>query len=276
MKIVDGKVVQDDGETTVKFEEEEPEVEEQFVREGEEEPDPDAALPEEVKKKSKTELVKEIEAARAQAKPADAGEQVASALEKLAQKLTPAEREVVTQAPTETDEQFAERLSVELFDKTTVTKSLRDAVLRVVGPLLAQQNTQSYQTTLKLMRLDPENGAAFRKYESEVLAYVKSHFKGYETSPQALEMAFSQVRLAHIDDIVKERAQVLVEEEKKKGAGATAKEREPLGLERGGAGGRQTVKRTFTITKVDVEEAENRGVSPEAIARARARRMSGR
>jgi len=271
-------------ELNVAFEEE-AEVQDEFVREGEEAPDPDAELPEEEKKKSKTDLFKEAQALResAASRP-DTTDAVVKAFEKVAEKLTPREREVIP-APAlgETEEQFVERLKVDLFDEKKVGTAMRDAVLRYAGPMLQQQNAQTYETTLKLMRLDPDLGPTFRRYEAEVLAYVRAKFKGYEQSPQALELAFNQVRSSHVQEIAQEIADKKIEEMRKNGGLEglpEGRKKEPLTLESGGgtsgAPARRVVRQTFTVTAQDEQEAEMRGVSPEVIARARARRVAGR
>jgi hypothetical protein len=86
-----------------------------------------------------------------------------------------------------------------------------------------------------------------------------------------------------VQDIAEELAQKRLEELRKKGGlegVEEGKERKPLTLESGGGTGggpaRRVVRQTFTITAADEQEAEERGVSPEAIARARARRGAGR
>lgn len=273
-------------DVNVKFEKEE-EEEEEFVREGEKAPDPDDELPPEVKKKTKAQLAKELNEANARAaapKP-DAAEAVAKAMDKLADRLTPQEREVVSQQPGETEAQFIERLKVDLFDENKVGSTLKEAVLRYAGPLLQAQASQAYSTTLKLMRLDPETGQTFKKYEKEVIEYAKKNFRGYEQTSQALEIAFNQVKAAHIDEIANEIAEKRMAEAREKeksereaGLPETRRSREPLGLEpaSGSVVGRPPAKRTITITAQDEKEAEERGVLPEQIARARARRVSGR
>ena len=265
-----------DEDLQVAFEEEAPEVVEEYVREGEEAKveDPDASLPEEVRKKTKSELVAEAEALRkAAAEKPDSTVELSRAMDKLADRLSPSEREAPAQ-PQETEEQLASRLETDLFDKAKMLPALKEVVTRTVAPILQAASAREFQTALKLLRLDPEEGSIFKEYEAETLAYMKKNFRGFENSPQALDLAYAQVKAKHVNDIAEKIAMKRIEEERKKTAPAVAA-REPLSLEAGRASSRQPVKKTITITSQDEREAELKGVSPEVIARARVRRMSG-
>jgi hypothetical protein len=268
----------------VAFEEE---AEQEFVREADVPPEePTDTLPEEAKKKTKAELFAETQALRAEAaaRP-DSSAAVVAGLEKLAEKLKPAEAAAVAQQPGETEEQFVARLKVDLFDETKVGPTLREAVLRYVGPVLQQQNSDSFSTAMKLMELDPDTGPTFKRYKAETLTYLRANFRGYETSPRALELAFQQVRSSHVQDIAEELAQKRLAELRKaegleeKPAGAAPPARRPMGLEAGSAGGTSGVaprRVTVVVTPNDEREAESRGVSPEAVARQRMRQVAGR
>jgi hypothetical protein len=264
----------------VAFEDEEPA--EDFVREADLPVEIDT-LPEEAKKKTKAELYAETQSLRAEAaaRP-DSSAAVVAGLEKLAEKLKPAEAQAIAQAPGETEEQFVARLKVDLFDETKVGPTLREAVLRYMGPVLQQQNNDAFATQQKLMELDPETGPTFKRYKAEVLTYLRTNFRGYETSPRALELAFQQVRASHVQDIAEELAQTRLAE-LRKAEGLDEKEkpaaRRPMGLEAGSAGGTTGVatrRVTVVVTPNDEREAESRGVSPEVVARQRARRVAGR
>jgi hypothetical protein len=266
----------------VAFEESEP-AEEDFVREADLPVEQDT-LPEEAKNKTKAELYAETQSLRAEAaaRP-DSSAAVVAGLEKLAEKLKPAEAAAVAQQPGETEEQFVARLKVDLFDETKVGPTLREAVLRYMGPVLQQQNNDAFATQQKLMELDPETGPMFKRYKAEVLTYLRTNFRGYETSPRALELAFQQVRSGHVQDIAEELAQKrLAELRKAEGLDeklAGTPPRKPMGLEAGSAGGSSGVaarRVTVVVTPNDEREAESRGVSPEVVARQRARRVAGR
>ena len=273
---------EEDLEVAFKKDAVEPEVE--YVPEAELPPaeDPDAALPEDVKKKTKKELYEELKAKAAAVPPAPdmkpVGDAIAAALEKVGNR--PA---APVALPGETEEQFLSRVKVDLFDENKVGKTLKDVVDRYASPMIAQQAQTAYQTQLKLMRLDPETGGLFKKYEKDVLEYAARSFPGYERTPQAIELAFERVRALHITEEIEEKAKARVEEELKKreaeGVTRPAPKRTPLSLE--GSGRSQATSATegpavkkVGWTKEDERLAEKRGVHPSVIAARRARSVS--
>jgi hypothetical protein len=127
--------------------------------------------------------------------------------------------------------------------------------------------------------MDPEIGPTFKKYEKETLDYAVKNFGAQARNPKAIEIAFQQVKAAHVEEIAQEIADRKVKEEMGRLRGvapAKGAAREPLSLESGGTGGRAPAKKQVVVTQGDERKADTRGVLPEVVARARARRAAGR
>jgi len=268
-------------ELEIEFEEEgtlnASEQEMEFINEEDVESNPDEALPEEVKKKSKTDLYNELVAKRDERTP-DAAAVMNTTLEALAAKLKAPEALAVPMAPGETEEAFIERLKTDLFDENKVGKTLQEAVMRYAGPMLSQQNEQNFQQAEKLMRLDPETGPIFKEYNQEIKEYIKKNFPpAYHKTPQALDLAYKQVYASHVQEIAQKMAQRQVEEEiaKLKKEAPAPKQREPFRMEGSSNSAPQGPRKMqVVITQGDRQEAEERGVDASVVAAQRARRVS--
>jgi hypothetical protein len=268
-------------ELEIEFEEEgavnASEQEMEFINEEDVESNPDEALPEEVKKKSKTDLYNELVAKRDERTP-DAAAVMNNTLEALAAKLKAPEALPLPVAPGESEDDFINRLKTDLFDENKVGKTLQEAVMRYAGPMLSQQNEQNFQQAEKLMRLDPETGPIFKEYNQEIKEYIKKNFPpAYHKTPQALDLAYKQVYASHVQEIAQKMAQRQVEEEiaKLKKEAPAVKQREPFRMEgSSNAAPQGPRKMQVVITQGDRQEAEERGVDASVVAAQRARRVS--
>lgn len=252
--------------------EEEPEIE--FTNE--EVKDPDAGLPEEVKKESKASLYEKMKAAEKKAaEVVDPSERITSAFEKVAERLAPAPVPVPVQQAGETDLQFRERLKKDLFDEEKSEGVINELIDRRIGPRLAQTQELTFKQAERIMELDPSTGPVFKKYRGEIDKYIAANFKGFERDPRALELAFRQVQFSYVDDIAQERANVILEQERKK---PSSEKREPVlmeGASSAGAGAVQPRRKIVVqITQADREEADRMGVEPSVIAARRSRSVS--
>ena len=267
-------------ELEIEFEDEAAPVGEQemeFVNEEDVEKDADDALPDEIKKKSKTDLYNELVARKEERAP-DASAVMNTTLEALAAKLKAPEAAPLPAAQGESEDDFINRLKTDLFDENKVGKTLQEAVMRYAGPMLSQQNEQNFQQAEKLMRLDPETGPVFKEYQQEIKEYIKKNFPpAYHKTAQALDLAYKQVYASHVQEIAQKMAHRQVEEElaKIKKETPSPVRKEPFRME-GSNNAAPTGPRRMqvVITQGDRQIAEERGVDASVIAAARARRVS--
>jgi hypothetical protein len=246
-----------------------------FVDEAEVEKDPDDALTEAEKKVTKKDLYAKVKALEEKAASSpDPTERISKAFETAVGKIRPLEAPAIAPLPGESDLEFKERLKKDLFDEDKVEGVLNEAIDRRLGPRLAQTVELNYKQAEKIMELDPETGPIYKRFKGEIGEYIKRNFPAnLQRNPQALDYAYKQVMVAHIDEIAQEKANAILEVERKKIEPAR---RAPLQLESGGgsggAGGPR--KKIITITQVDRDLADERGVDASVIAAQRSARMS--
>lgn len=261
-------------------------VDPQFVDEEEGEPqfvdeedavDEEAELPDDVKKASKKDLYDRVKAAEAKAEAApDPTERISKAFETAVDKMKPMEAPQLVPTPGESDAQFKERLKKDLFDEEKAEDVLNEAIDRRLGPRLAQTVELNFKQAEKIMELDPETGPVFKRYKAEINSYIKANFPAnLHRNPQALEYAYKQVMAGHIEDIAQERANAILEVERKKTVETTR--RTPIPLESGGTSGGASGaprRKIITVTQEDRRIADERGVDASVIAAQRSARMS--
>lgn len=266
-----------DDEIEPQFEDEK-EVETEFVNEEDvkEKKNPDDELPEDVKKETKASLYEKLKAAEEKAsKVSDPTDRITSAFQKAVEKITPAAPAAVPQ-PGETEAEFRERLKKDLFDEEKAEGVLNELIDRRLGPRLAQTVELNFKQAEKIMELDSETGPIYKKYKGEIQKYLASNFPAnLQKNPQALEYAYKQVMASHIDDIAQERANAILEAERKKTP--SSERREPVALDTGGAGGGGSAaprKKTVIITQADREKADMLGVDASVVAARRSAKVS--
>ncbi len=270
-KIIDGKE-----DIEPQFEEEEPDAETVFEDEGEGAADPDEALPDEVKKLSKSDLYAKVKALEEKAAPPpDPTERIAGAVEKAFSGLRSPVPQPQQQAG-ESDAEFMARLKKDLFDEEKAPALLNELIDRRMGPRFQQALELNFAQAQKLLELDPETGPVLKKYKTEIDALLSTLPANVQKTPQALDYALKQVKGAHIGDIAREMALAMLEEEKKKDAKTR---REPLSLEAGGGAGGAGAspaprKIILTRTQEDYRIADEMGVPVDAVVASRARRVS--
>jgi hypothetical protein len=255
----------------------EEEAEPEFVDEEDVEKDPDSELPDDVKKASKKDLYDRVKAAEKKAETApDPTERISKAFETAIDRIKPAETTQIAPAPGESDLQFKERLKRDLFDEDKAEDVLNEAIDRRLGPRFAQTVELNFRQAEKIMELDPETGPVFKRYKVEINTYIKANFPpALHRNPQALEYAYKQVMAGHIEDIAQERANAILEVERKKSVETTR--RVPIPLESGGGSGGTSEaprRKIITVTQEDRRIADERGVDASVIAAQRSARMS--
>lgn len=251
----------------------EEEAEVSFVNEEdvEEEEDPDKGLSDDEKKVSKKDLYAKVRDLESKA-TSDPTDKIVGAFQTAADRIQgPAPQAVQVQG--ETEAQFKERLKKDLFDEEKSEGVLNELIDRRLGPRLQQTLELGYKQAERIMELDPETGPSFRKYKSEINKYIATNFPAtLQKDPRVLELAFKQVQVLHLDEIAQERANTILEKERKK----EPSRREPIPLEGGGnerssspQGSRKIIVK---ITQEDRRKADELGVDASVIAEQRSRK----
>lgn len=235
--------------------------------------DADEDLPEDVKKASKADLYKRVKDLEEKAQSvSDPTDRISSAFESAVSKMRPAEPVVLPQAG-ESESDFRNRLKKDLFDEDKAEGVLNELIDRRLGPKLAQTAELNFKQAEKIMELDPETGPIFKKYRGEITTYIKANFAQFAKDPRALELAFQQVKVAHIDEIAQERANAILDAERKK----TPARREPVQMETGSgpSGGLPAPRKIqVVVTQEDRRIADESGVDANEVAASRMRRRS--
>lgn len=189
--------------------------------------------------------------------------------------------DVAAQQPGESWEDFQKRANEEIFGDNP-TKAVLEIINRSTGGYVQQMNGIVMQQAKQLMRLDPEKGELYRKYEDEIEKKVKQYGKN-GMSPQVLERAYKDVVAEHqseiIGDSVKEQARaeamrILKEEygiDPEKAEGGELPKGNPPHYEKSGQRSGSSQRRTKKIVLTDRQKAEARMVgfpaTPEGYAK---------
>jgi hypothetical protein len=231
--------------------------------------DPDEDLPDEAKKLSKKDLYDKLQAKMKEPpQVVDNSAAVVDGIAKLVERIGP-------QGPApqqgENDEVFAKRLKDQLFDDNTMYPTLKEAILRVASPLIAQQGDTVYSQAQKIMELDPETGPIYKKYKGEIENYIQKTFPAnVRKNPQALDIAYKQVYAQHVNEIAEEIAKKKVAEEMEKLKGVSQAEektrRNSFSLEGSSSvSGVSQQKKRVGFTKEDARIADERGVDLQHV-----------
>lgn len=234
--------------------------------------------PEDLKKETKQSLYDKVKALEAkESSRGDPSERITTAFETAVNKMKAPEAPPLVPQAGESEKDFRERLKKDLFDEDKAEGVLNELIDRRLGPRLAQTVEINFSQAEKIMELDPVTGPVFKKYKGEIRDYIKTNFAQFQKDPRALELAFNQIRVIHIDDIAQDRANAILEQERKKAP--ERRERIPLetgGGSVGGGGGGESRPRKITvaITQEDRRIADESGVDAEVVAARRARQRS--
>lgn len=93
----------------------------------------------------------------------------------------------------ESDEEFKERISKDLFEDGKTYGSLTEAMRREFGPVFNQLAAGTVKLQKKMLRNDPETGEYFKKYEKDIDKFVEKLPVGQRMNPEVYEYAYKQV-----------------------------------------------------------------------------------
>jgi len=105
--------------------------------------------------------------------------------------------------PEESDEEFYARMENQAFVPGQFGKVMGEVQKRTLAPVLGQYSGIILDQAKKLMRVDPDNGALFRRFEGEIEREVE-RIPGQYRHPKVYEEVFQRVLLKHQPEIIKE------------------------------------------------------------------------
>lgn len=163
----------------------------------------------------------------------------------------------------ESDEDFWKRLEKDVWSDKTASV-IKEAIRREAGLLIGQSSGVILKQAEKFMEIDPEKGAAYKRYKDEIHEFIKGLPPGAQSNPDVYEYAYGQVALRHIDEIAVMKADELLAKR-----GVIQKKPEPTysetpGKVASGAAGKKTY-----VKKAWIEESERRGIPLRQIIRMR-------
>ena len=182
--------------------------------------------------------------------------------------------QIPVQKPGESDEEFAERLKEALFSENPLP-ALKEAVERFTQPVVQQQAYTTMELAKRVMELDPEKGPIFKKYKSEIDAFIKTLPPNVQMNPGVYEYAYKEIYARHMNDIIEEKLKEKEEEIRKKvmeELKGTQKGTQSQGAYMTGepvTKGRP--KKRVYVTQEERDEAERRGIPLEDYLRIKGR-----
>lgn len=115
------------------------------------------------------------------------------------------------QKPQESDEEFQKRLNEDLFGQNSYNV-LKEAVQRIVGPMVGNLGGATMKQAKTLMKLDPQKGQIYQKYENDIDAFIQTLPADAQSNPNVLEYAYNQVVSNNLDTIIEQQVQAKLEQ----------------------------------------------------------------
>lgn len=244
--------------------------------------DEDEKLPDELKGLTKAQIVEKMKAAQVAPAVPDTAGVLAKGLSELAGALKKPEVEgdedEAPQKPGESDADYFKRVGDEMFDTEKMARHFPEAVRRTVGPALAATNQYAMGLAKRVLKLDPESGPVFKRYETEIEKEAKKLVKQHGPDPRVYDVAFEMVQQRHAKELATEGATAKVEELvaqrvkeelEKRGIGEGATAQRPRGFQAVsggssvGGGGGDGAKKSVKITPEIRRTAERKGLDVE-------------
>ena len=165
--------------------------------------------------KSKEELIELVrrneEEARKLRENSALGESIAAGFQNLSKELKSnqgvhKEQTVAPKQPTETQEQYLERVREEILENPV--KVLDEYATKKLGPIITELVGGNLAMSRRFMEIDPEDGTFFKKHQEEIDKYVKSlpdHEKLKDKN--VYKRATRIVKMDHFDELVNEKVE---------------------------------------------------------------------
>ncbi len=163
-------------------------------------PTPESATLEELRKQNE-QLAAQVQSLSGQF---NGYQQVQAGLNELGEKIGQERGPNPQQKPGESDEEFKKRINESLYEDPY--SNLEAWGQRRFGPVVQQMMDRNLQMQRQIMRLDPEKGKFFAKYEKEIdreLSNLPPQMR--YNDPEVLTKVYKNVVAAHVEEIVEER-----------------------------------------------------------------------
>lgn len=137
-------------------------------------------------------------------------QQVQAGINELGERIGRDAGRTAPQKPGESDEDFKKRINESLYEDPYA--NLEAWGQRRFGPVVQQMMDRNLQMQRQIMRLDPEKGKFFAKYEKEIdkeLSNLPPQMR--YNDPDVLTKVYKNVVAVHLDDIVEERVKAQIE-----------------------------------------------------------------
>lgn len=146
----------------------------------------------------------EFEALR---KRADSTDMLAQSVQQMASSMRQPAANAVQQGSRESDEEFARRIEEEAYKPGNFARSVQEAAQRIVQPLQQQFSSALLDTKKDLLRVDPNLGDKYKRFEKEVEERVQSIPRQYW---------HPDIHRQVLKDVIAEKSGVLAQEEAQK------------------------------------------------------------
>lgn len=233
----------------------------------EEQPAEEDGVPEEFRDTSKASIIAKL-------KELEGKQEEAAKLSDALAALAKAEPKVIVQPPqapppapskVETIEELRERLGEKMtLDPIGTVLELQS---QKTAPLIQQMATGNLQLARRVLELDPEKGATFKRYSSEIDGMVAGAPPEVRTNPMIYEEAYRRVVSNHMDDILNERVAKAVEAKMAEIQATQPKGSPPAPTFTEGKGLAQPAKRlTVRVSQAQLDKMKVLGIDPKDYA----------
>jgi len=172
--------------------------------------DDDEDVPEEYRGRTKRQI---IDAMLARASESNIGQQFREGIEALGDRIAP--------PPVQQDQPFVldakrraeinEKLKSGLYGDDPLAV-IQEAIFPTVAPYLAEGAMRTVKQAREIVKLSPDTGDTFKKYEKEIDEWVNGRPQTERLDPTIWERGLSEIRQRHFTDIVKEQATAIAKQ----------------------------------------------------------------
>lgn len=144
-------------------------------------------------------------------KKGDSSNALVAPLSSLVEKMQAPQQPANVQLPGESDEDFWKRVEEQAFVPGQFRKAMTDVQQRAMAPILGQYASVIMKQAKQLMRVDPERGTLFRKYEKEIDQEYE-RIPPQQRHPDVYNDIYERVMVRHQPEMMQEERTKLKDE----------------------------------------------------------------